>query len=197
MFNPTDVLDRDLYYKTPVYSKMLTRYLETYGKKCTYYINPNNEAKENESIRIANTNDVDVAVQGNVNDSHKRLDNYTLAYGKDLVGYDFSKLQKVPAVLYAEYRDYYVHDIGAEDSVSFMLSVKDTPVSRGDIISYEIQDKQIFYRINDKVNSYQEIIYRINCKLIQVKQLGKIKRVHDIIDHDADYYIRSENGVVL
>lgn len=195
MFNPTDILDRDLYFKTPLFSKTLEQYIATYGKNCVFYINPNHESSENDV-----KNDVDKSVLetiSNVNDSHQRLDNYTLTFGKDQVGYDYSKLQKVNARILAEYKDYYVHDIGAEDSVSFILQVKDTPISRGDIISYEIQDKQVFYRISDKMQSYQEILYRIQCKLIQVKKLGGGKRPYDIHEHHPDYYVLPDNGILL
>ena len=194
MFNPTDIIDKDLLYKTPIYNKMIEEYMKIWGKNCTYYINPNHEAKENDNS--INNND-ELYHQEDINDSLKRLDNYTLAYGKDMVGYDYTKMQQVEAKLLADIKSYYIHDVGAEDNVSFYINVIGTPVSRGDIISYNIQDKQIFYRITEKVQSYQEMIYLISCKLIQVKRLGTEVKTQDIIRHDADYSITPNNGIVL
>ena len=195
MFNPADVLDRDLYYKTPLINKMIKQYIDTYGKDCMFYINPNNEGSENGTKTVLDESVLSTIA--NVNDSHKRIDNYSLAYGKDLVGFDFNKLQKVNARVLAEYKDYYVHDVGAEDNVTFYLQVIGTPVSRGDIISYNIQDKVVFYRITDKVQSYMEIVYRIQCKLIQVKILNGKKRPYDILEPEADAHRLPKEGIVL
>lgn len=195
MFDPTDIMDRDLYFKTPAFNKTFEGYISTYGKSCTFYINPNHEASENDQF-----NNVDNSTEQNqkdVNDSLQRIDNYTLAYGKDLVGYDFAKLQKVNARLLAEYKDFYIQNMGAEESVSFMLHVKGTPVSRGDIISYKIQDKEVFYRISDKIQEFQNVLYRIQCKLIQVKELGGGRRPYDVHNHKADYSILPDGGIVL
>lgn len=192
MFDPTDIMDRDLYFKTPAFNKMFEGYIATYGKSCIFYINPNHEASEN--------GDVDQSTelnQNDVNDSIQRIDNYTLAYGKDLVGYDFAKLQKVKAKILAEYKDFYTQNMGSEETMSFMLHVHNTPVSRGDIISYTVQNKEVFYRISDKINEFQNILYRIQCKLIQVKQLGGGIRPYDLHNHKADFSIPLDGGIVL
>ena len=193
MFSPIDILDKDLYYKTPLLNTYLSRYIATFGKDCIFYINPNHEASEN-GVK----NDLDKSTELNqedVNNSVQRTDNYTLAYGKDMVGYDYSKLQKVPAKILADTKEYYVHEIAGEDNAMFYLQVRNIPISRGDIISYTLQDKQIFYRIADKVQSFNEIAYRVQCKLIQVKKLGGAMRPYDIHEHKPDYFILPENGL--
>jgi len=167
---PTDILDRYLNQRTPIYNKFIQEYIELYGKDCTFYINPNHEGSESEDSPYGDRPE-------NLEDA---LDNYTLAYGKDNVGFDYSKMQQYPATILADYQDFYIHDIGGDQQVQYYLQVKDTPISRGDIISYNVQNKQVFYRITELVMSYMEIVYRINCRLIQVKQIDKSLKPFDI-----------------
>lgn len=168
---PTDVLDRYLNQRTPIYNKFISEYIELYGKSCTFYINPNHEGSESEDSPYGDRPD----------NLEEKLDNYTLAYGKDNVGFDYSKMEQKDATILADYQDFYKHDIGADEQVQYYLQVKGTPISRGDIISYKVQNKLVFYRIVEIMNSYMEIVYRINCRLIQVKQINNYVTPFDVI----------------
>lgn len=195
MINPADLIDRELYARTPFMNKILKRFVDTYGKICTYYINPNHESSENNQF-----NDIDSstkALRDDVSNSHQRLDNYTLAFGKNKVGYNYDKLQKVEARIVIMPGQYYVHDIGGDTSINYYIQVEGTPVMRGDIISFVIQDKQLFYRITEKVKSFFETIYDISCNLIQVKQLGGGKRVYEIHHPRPDYMVFEDGGMML
>lgn len=193
MFSPTDILDRELYFKKPTLNKMLKEYISLYGKNCIFYINPNHESSENDKVINYDLSKEMI----NNQESHERFDNYTIAYGKDQVGYDYSKLDKFPAKILAEYKDYFAQNINAEESVIFYLQVENTPISRGDIISYIIQDKQVFYRITDKIQEFYGIAYRVTCKLIQAKDLQGAKKPYDLHEHKPTHAILPDNGIVL
>lgn len=185
MFNPLDIIDKELDNKTKLYNKSIKWKLSTFGKHCTYYIAPNNDGKEN--------------VNGVINpiNYENRVDNYSLAFGVDNVGFDYSKLKTVNGYIYADYAEFYKHAIGAEESVQFYLQVEGTQVSRGDIISYTIQHKQVFYRISEIMTSYQDIVYRIQTKLIQVKEENRQIPFSELDREKAKLSVLTDNGITL
>jgi len=118
--------------------------------------------------------------QKNIHNDTIPSDNYTLAFGKDNVGFDYAKMKQVDAFLLADYPDFFKHNAGGEEQIQCYLQVEGTPVSRGDIISFVSYNKQAFYRINLIMDSYFDIIYRIQIRLIQTKNLNLNMKPVDI-----------------
>lgn len=185
MFEPLDVLDKALQNRTRVYNKALHAKLATYGKQCTYYIIDKMESSENSSQQVDSL------------DSENRENNYTLAFGADNVGFDYSKLHTENGYIYADYAEFFKHDIGAEESPIFYLQVENIKVSRGDVISYTVMHKQVFYRISEIIQSYHDIVYRIQTKLIQVKFENRQIPFSEINDNKAQFNVLPENGILL
>ena len=110
--------------------------------------------------------------QNDVHEDTTISDNYTLAFGKDNVGFDYAKMKQVNAYLLADYPDFFKHNAGGEEQIQSYLQVIGTPISRGDIISFKAYNKQSYYRITQILDSYFDIIYRISIRLIQTKNLN-------------------------
>lgn len=139
---------------TENYKGILNNYINMYGKDVLYHILPENN------------NDL---TGDNI---------YIKALGKHRVSFDYSSdlIKKLPAKLLIEYPDWYRSFTG--EPVDMLIYFSDKVSERlntGDVILHENNGKQLFYRVMEPVETYQEQVYRAQMKLIQSKEVKSNK----------------------
>ncbi len=130
------------------YAPILDRYINLYGKDAMYLSTENMQEDE-----------------------------YIKAFGKDKIAFSYSNpnLTKIPVKVLVDYADWYLEHQGATLDVTINFSTENPRIQVGDIMVHQRLNRQYFYRLTEVVQSYNEMLYRCNVKLIQFKNTGERK----------------------
>ena len=129
-----------------VYSQALKRYAGLYGKDVTFMKLPNNSTE----------------------------DPYLVALGKNKVSFDYENpiIKKVPAKLIVDYSDFYKRYVTADFDALIFFSENAPVITAGDLVMYnQCKTDVIIYRIIEPVETYGDILFKCNMKMIQSKHV--------------------------
>ena len=149
-----NIVDNFIKYAS-VYSQALKKYAGLYGKDAVYMKLPENSTE----------------------------DPYLVALGKNKVSFDYANptIKKVPTKLIIDYAEFYKrYQADTMDAIIYFSA--DPPiVTAGDLIMYEKTRSDILiYKIIDAVETYADIMFKVNLKLVQNKKINHEKEKNNI-----------------
>jgi len=148
MTNVESIIDKFTEYAS-VFSTVTNKYVNMYGKDAMYLFLAKTETDDNP---------------------------YVTALGKNNVSFDYAspEIKKVPVHILVDQADWYKSYLGdAVDSMLYFSTEVTDPITAGDVVVYQRQNLQYFYRVNEPNETYSKIIYKCNLKLIQTKEIKK------------------------